>query len=734
MLSIVGKALIAIIGLLSVMYFVLLELHEAGIRDVRRIAFLRLDEEPGLKRRGRTYKLAILIAVTTVSVLLLIPGWITSEPISYALFVAAECLFARSERAHAALTARFAAAPLWLVHVGILAFATLLGFLALEIPGNERMYMLFTKPLSVVIDLLITACVFIVVWLVFQRRGAALVGVCAVFYLIGVVEYFVASFKEMPLLPSDILALSTAAAVSSNYVYVISGAVLLGFACVVFLGWIVSCSTWGNQGCIWKVPVNLICAVLCGGALVLGFLNISFVDDLGVSIKAWRPLEDYQSNGFITSFLTNVQNIMTQEPDGYSSSNAEELIAAYAAEYDQTTGSSSRRQAATQQYSEQQPNIIVVMNETFADLSIFDGLGIDYEGPEFFLSTDCVMRGTLYVSAYGGGTCNSEFELLTGLSLNYFGQGVYPYTLYNMEGIENLAGYLSGLGYETSAIHPNLATNWNRDLVYSAMGFDNFYVLDDFEDAERIRSFVSDAATYETALNLIDSSDDPQFIFIVTMQNHSGYKTGELDEEVMTDYEPEGMSASKTAELNEYLTLIEMSDNALEDLLEELEASDEPTVVLFFGDHQPYLTTSINNRLFDDEDDLEHIMRLWQTSYMLWANYDIAGADELDSSLDTSTNYLAAMLLDVIGAPLSDYQKANLALQSYIPAINVIGYQGSDGHYYWANPDDSYYSYYQDLEYIQYRRFFDFDRPGGLWIVSREPGVTDPEGELDDTA
>ena len=74
--------------------------------------------------------------------------------------------------------------------------------------------------------------------------------------------------------------------------------------------------------------------------------------------------------------------------------------------------------------------------------------------------------------------------------------------------------------------------------------------------------------------------------------------------------------------------------------------------------------------------------------------------------------------------------KTNMTMHEYLQAINVIGYEGADGQFYWGEEGDTYASRYHDLERIQYRFFFDFDRPGGLWIVSREPGVTDPEGEL----
>jgi hypothetical protein len=215
------------------------------------------------------------------------------------------------------------------------------------------------------------------------------------------------------------------------------------------------------------------------------------------------------------------------------------------------------------------------------------------------------------------------------------------------------------------------------------------------------------------------------------MQNHSGYKTGKLPDEMMTDYEFEGLSESDNLEVNEYLSLINQSDQALENLLNELRESDEPTIVVFFGDHQPYFPTTFNDELMDDGDDPIHVFRLWSTKYLIWANYDVAGSETLDSDQDLSTNYLGAVLLDAIGAPMTDYEKANMTLHNYLVAINVIGYEAEDGTFCYAEEGDPDYSYYQDLERMQYMTFFDYEREDGLWLMSTSPGVTDPKEDQD---
>jgi phosphoglycerol transferase MdoB-like AlkP superfamily enzyme len=732
MSSMTAKLTMLACGVACIAYLAVLLAHELGRIDLSGVRILHLHDESGMRRKGRVRRLWALIALTAMTLVFLPLGLIVSSeygPLYYAIFVVVECIYARSDRARERLRAHFAKVSPAKAHAQAVAMSVVLCWLALEVPTNDQLWVIFTRPAPFVIEFGTITAVVLVFWFVGQRRRLPLTIAAALFFAIGTVEYFVVLFKQMPVLPSDLLALGTAAAVSGGYVYSISGSLLLGLACVIAVGWVTSCcEEWGNGGKRSRIAVNLAVAVSCVAALVLGYTQVRFTDDLGIIVRAWCPLYDYQEDGFITAFATGVQNAIIEVPDGYTKEGAEELVKKYAAEYDEGRGSSEARQAAEQQFEETKPNIIVIMDETFSDLSIYDGLGVGYEGPKNFNSIDdALMQGTLYVSAYGGGTCNTEFEFLTGVSMNYFGQSVYPYSVYNMEGVPNLVQELEGYGYQTTAMHPNLPTNWNRESVYSTFGFDQFLSLDYFEskNSSTLRDFVTDDATFDTALDIINSSDQPQFIFDVTMQNHSGYKTGKLPSSLMTDYSFDGLSDEDNLEVNEYLSLINQSDQALADLLDELRASDEPTIVVFFGDHQPYFPDTFNDKLMNDSDEATHTFRLWSTKYLIWANYDVAGSDSLDSDQDLSTNYLAAAMLDAIGAPLTDYQKANLALHDHLTAINVIGYE-TDGSFYFANPGDPGYDYYQDLEKMQYMTFFDYKRKNGLWLISSGPGVTDP--------
>jgi phosphoglycerol transferase MdoB-like AlkP superfamily enzyme len=306
---------------------------------------------------------------------------------------------------------------------------------------------------------------------------------------------------------------------------------------------------------------------------------------------------------------------------------------------------------------------------------------------------------------FGGGTCNTEFEFLTGNSLAFVGTAKYPFTMYDLSDASSLPRQLAALGYRTLGMHPNLASNWNRDRAYAQLGFDEFLSMDDFEGAEEFHTHVSDWATYERSLDLLRTSDKPVFVFDVTMQNHSGYDTGSIPSDMLRGYAIDGLSPDDTFQLNEYLACIDESDRALERLVAELRQLDEPTVVVMYGDHHPWFSAAINDVLYPDEDDLAHAERIHQTSYVVWANYDVAGWTAASDADDTSADLLGAMMLDAIGAPLSSFQTAQLGARQSIRALNANGLLGSDGAWHAFDDAGAYAQTLDNLALVEHLNF-----------------------------
>ena len=618
-------------------------------------------------------------------------GLVEDEPVSAIVFNVVMCACAYASFSRPALQKRLraltdpqgafphpvVAAVIALVLAGI--FATL----GLEVPSNHNL--LWMYPLCLLLEVALVTALLAGTFFLLQRR-AGLAGIFAfALFLVGIAEYFVITFKSMPITPGDLTAISTAAAVAgTGYTYTLSayclvGMALMGISLVCLQTAALICPEAARHGRR-ALVTNLVVALVCLGGLTAHVTLIDYYHTLTLQVYTWRPLESYYRQGFLPAFISGAQTIKPPRPDDYSTEDAEALIADYADRYDAGAGTSDERTAAAAQFDEEQPTVIAIMNETFSDLSIYQQMHANYEGPEYFKSiSDCVSRGRLYVSAYGGGTANTEFEFLTGNSMANLGSGVYPYTIYNLMDTENLAAQFKDLGYDTTAMHPNHATNWNRENVYEDFGFDQFLAIEDFQDAETLRGMVTDRATYDKILELLDENENPQFIFDVTMQNHSGYNTGLVPADKQLDLSIDGMY---DGEVNEYVSLIQESDRALEYFIDQLSQLDRKVVVVFFGDHQPFFPSTYNDLWFTDDDPAAHQMRLWQTDYIIWANYDVAGNDQVSEVDDLSTNYLAAELMNLIGAPMSDYQKAQIVLREAMPAINSSGYEDAAGTWF----------------------------------------------------
>ena len=560
-------------------------------------------------------------------------------------------------------------------------FATL----GLEFSSNHDLTWMY--PLCLLLEWALIAFAMLGLFFLFQRRSGGAIVLAVALYILGIAEYFVILFKSMPISPGDLTALSTAAAVAgTGYTYTITSFCMLSLAFTVIAIQICSLAAQlapKRQKGSWRgLVLNLLIAVACLGGIAAHTTLFDYYHTLYIQVYSWRPLESYYRQGFLPSFISGAQTIKPSKPEDYSVSGAKKLISEYADEYDsnsQTGGSSTARLEAEKQFDEEKPTVIAIMNETFSDLSIYQNMHANYQGPTYFKSIDdCLSRGRLYVSAYGGGTANTEFEFLTGNSMAYLGSGVYPYTTYDLTDTENLASQFKSLGYYTTAMHPNHGTNWNRENVYKDFGFDQFLTINDFEGAETLRGMVTDKSTYDKILELLDTNNDPQFIFDVTMQNHSGYDTGLIPYDKQVSLNIDGELNSN---VNEYVSLIQQSDEALEYFLGKLSKLDRKVVVVFWGDHQPFFPDTYNNRWFTNEDDATHQERLWQTDYIIWANYDVAGNSQTSHEEDLSSNYLSSELMNLIGAPLTDYQKAHLSLRQSLPALNSVGYEDAQGRW-----------------------------------------------------
>ena len=295
--------------------------------------------------------------------------------------------------------------------------------------------------------------------------------------------------------------------------------------------------------------------------------------------------------------------------------------------------------------SDFKPNIIIIMNEAFSDLHKTFHLESNMDAIPFFHQLcEKYPHGISYSSVRGNNTCSTEFELLSGVSTALTAKGATIYES-NAVPMQTLVSAMNARGYETVGIHPYYSTGYNREAVYEALGFDKSLFMDDFENAEYIHGFISDKSNYEKLIDCYETADKPFFCFNVTMQNHAGYD----DDSDLPDKVTAKTNSDAGDALNNYLTLLHESDKALKYLISYFESVEEPTVILFVGDHQPMLGKSFYEEQIGkllDEFSVEDVSRMYEVPYLIWANFSL---NMECVPTETSMNYLQDILFETAG-------------------------------------------------------------------------------------
>ncbi|MDD2992311.1 MAG: LTA synthase family protein [Pygmaiobacter sp.] len=418
-------------------------------------------------------------------------------------------------------------------------------------------------------------------------------------------------------------------------------------------------------------------------SLILGFIAVLIVQShmvissFGFAPNVWDPTASMMKNGFLVNFFASVTTQHVSKPAGYSGQKIESLSEEFPSDSLNSLSSTVR------------PNIIVIMNESWTDFSLTTDLKTNKDPQPFLHSLEQdknVRFGKLVMPVFGAGTVMSEFEFLTGATAQSYPNGA-PYTTYVKQGTPSLVSTVKQLGYYAVAMHPNLASNWNRDIGYKKFGFDQFLSLDDFKNIEVVRSWPSDQSTYENIIRITQETPDPLFLFCVTMQNHGSYANSEYKSEVRIKY-PNGDYPMA----EQYLGLLSESDKAFEGLVNYYSSQEEPTIVLMFGDHLPALEETLYNKLFQDGDVIDR----YTTPYVIWSNLE---AQDFDFEAEyLSVPYLSSLLMGYSGLPTTGFYKY---MQNQALTYPVISLRGSSlSEIYNMDEDDQ-----KKYEFVQYDIF-----------------------------
>ena len=348
--------------------------------------------------------------------------------------------------------------------------------------------------------------------------------------------------------------------------------------------------------------------------------------------------QGYEDYGFVYSFSASVVDRGMSEPVDYTEENIQQIL--------------HRTEPEKTVLPKDMPNIICVLLESFVDPNEINFLEYSQDpAPNFHALYDNYTSGHLEVPVIGAGTANTEFEVLTGMGMQFFGLGEYPYkTVLSKNTCESIAGNLSKLGYGTHAVHNNDGSFYSRANVFSQMGFDTFTSkeLMDIREWTPLENWAKDNCLIQEVENTLNSTPDaPDFTYTITVQAHGAYPT----EKVLPNPAIQVTGAASEEANNQweyYINMIHEVDQFIGDLTKMLSERAEKTIVVFFGDHLPTMGLM--------EQDMA-TGSLFQTKYLTWNNFGLE-----NNSKDLTTYQLLPYILDQLNihqGTMVNYHQAN---------------------------------------------------------------------------
>ena len=539
-------------------------------------------------------------------------------------------------------------------------------------------------------NMIVCYVLYLLFLLVFGKVSTAISAYTIILLVLAMVDYFVTMFRGNAFVLMDVLSVGTAMEVAGTYVFKIP--VKTGICIVLMLAFIVYQHFFqtlriGKKDKKWYLARVGIFALIFVGI----YGNRSWLKK--EAVRMWDIDNDYRTKGYIYKLACETQYLSSEKPEDYSVEKVKEIAA-----------QTEEKAEKTETTKIVPKKLIVIMNESLSDFEEFD----NFKSSEEILPTihslkENTKKGHLYVPVFGGGTANTEYELLTGNSVQFLPSGGMAYLLYCRDPEYGMAHTLDQLGFSTTALHPYKAKNWNRPSVYEDMKFGEFISLENWDNPiEKYRRYATDASTFDKLEKLTDQGGDAnQFLFCVTMQNHGSYGSAKNFKPYVTlDY------GQKYPRAELYLSLEKESDKAFADLIQHYQNEEEPTMIVMFGDHWPEIEHSFFSELFGKDFDnlgVIDVQKSHRTPYVIWTNYPSESGEE-----DMSSNYFGSYIMEQAGLPLTTYNQFLLQLKETLPVIGTDAVCDADGNWYEMNDlPEEYAKLINEYKILQYNNVFD---------------------------
>ena len=550
----------------------------------------------------------------------------------------------------------YMAVMLVLMGVGIGCVSLLLASSFFGRDGGAIFFNYFKHPHILALNLLPPILLVLLFWFLFGRAGAAFGTAAGIVLGFSVANFYKIQLRDDPLLAIDLTTVGEAGDILSRYQLTFHWKIGVTIFAVVFGLLFAHFLMRGRPPGRRVRAIGAAAVLVCGAACAPLYASDTLYDEQVAGtelIDIWSDMQVYVSKGFVYPFLHSIPDAFPHPPEGYDEEQAQALLGAYE---DGTIE------------ADEQVNIISIMLEAYMDLSVFENdrfqLSQDLYAPLHELQAECV-SGPLVTNIFAGGTKDTEQGFLTG----YTDPGTYR------SPVNTYVWYLRSQGYTTEGFHPGGGWFYNRKNVNEYFGFERYLFVEDFEVEDR-----SDEFFFSELKEMWESRDKsaPYFNYSLSFQNHGGYDTASTGE---VSYVVQGELSDETYNmLNNYLTGVADTTQRLADLADYFRDCEEPVVLVFFGDHMPWMGNG-NSGYTDmglnlDLGDQEGFLNYYSTRYYIWANdaaKAVTGNDFVGEGEAISPCFLMSKVFDLCGWEGPAYMQAMRPISQRLPVIQSLG-------------------------------------------------------------
>lgn len=518
----------------------------------------------------------------------------------------------------------------------------------------------------------------------------------ALFSILGFISHEKLIIKGSPLVPSDFFLVKEALEISGKFQGVVIAIAVIVFIAISIIFFIVKFTPKEK----YKWPQKVV--VFSFSTFILFFVYNYFwpiENTFALELISYSQQVNYDQNGMMLGFLMDAQNQKVEKPADYQQNAINQIVQNNKASY-----------TANPNFK---PNIIFVMSEAFWDPTLMKNITFNQDPIPFFHSLQkSQTSGTMLSAVYGGGTANTEFEAMTGLSTQFLPFGAIAYSQYVNRPIEALPTILQRQGYAASAIHTYDNWFYDRNNVYKDLGFDKFVSKEFLDNPQYHGTYISDTVLTNQIVKEVNETSKPDFIYSVSMEDHGPYSTTENPGNTIKATGA-NLTPESQALLDNYASTIHDVDKSLQQLIEGLQKTNQPTLVVFYGDHLPLLGDNYSvykdAGFITDGNSYQDYLNLHSVPFVTWNNFGAA----VNHNLRLSANYMGTLALEMAqksGSPMTDYL-SNLMKDGSDAVINSA-YQSEE------KMTSDQIDQYKDL---QYDLLF-----GNEYTYQLEPGHTPP--------